>query len=77
MSLTREQTRLALHVHNEMRKREIPELVTTREALDICQDYDLEGKVYYAQRRSSRGVRLVDLAVYIARRSTEQTRKGL
>ena len=74
MKLTRDQAKIALDVHNEMREMGIPELVTTREAYNICQDYDLEGKKYNTHWNSPNGVRSIDLAVYIARRTVEANR---
>lgn len=65
-TLTKARRLKASDLFVQMRKEQIPDLVTAGEAIWICEDHGLI-ETKFARMRSSAPIRLIDLAVYIAR----------
>ena len=67
-ALTRRRRMLAIRIISDLRSRPIPvpDTITAREASAICADY-LTITPKYDRMRESAPIRLVDVAVYIAR----------
>jgi hypothetical protein len=58
----------ALRILDELRRQLIPDLLTAEEASWICDDYLMTDSKYHRARPSLQ-VRLVDVAIYLARYS--------
>lgn len=61
----------ALHVNKILREdMGLSDALTMYEAHEVCQQFDLEGRMFHIQRNSARMYETSDLAWYIARRTT-------
>jgi hypothetical protein len=67
-ALTKRRRMDALRILSDLRAQLIPDLITAKEASWICDDYFLTESKYHRSRESA-PVRLIDVAVYLARYS--------
>ena len=68
-ALTKRRRLRALRLRDEIRKEGAPDLLTATEADRLAREFGLASSKY-GRGRPSRPVRLIDLAVYIARYET-------
>jgi len=68
-TLTRRRKQRAVELLFRLREEMVPDLVTAREAASLCDDYGMLASKYQ-KMRPEKSIRLIDVAVYIARHTT-------